>query len=98
MATKQKTRNIALTPHLDKFVRTKIESGRYQSASEVVRESLRIMEQREQDRQEALADIREKIRLGYDQLERGQTVDPDEVFAELKTMSKAARRTARKPR
>jgi antitoxin ParD1/3/4 len=96
MATKQTTRNIALTPHFDKFVRDKIESGRYQSASEVVRDSLRIMEQHEQERQQALADVRRKIQIGYDQVRRGETVDPGEVFKEIKATSKAARKAAKK--
>lgn len=98
MATKQRTRNIAFTAHLDDFVQGKIESGGYQSASEVVRESLRLMEQVERERQHALSDVREKIRIGYEQVRRGETVDPDEVLAEIKAMSKAARKSAKKPR
>ena len=38
------TLNINLTPQLEKLVRQKVESGRYNSASEVVREALRLME------------------------------------------------------
>jgi antitoxin ParD1/3/4 len=98
MATKQKTRNVALTPHFDRFVQSKIESGRYQSASEVVRDSLRIMEQHEQERRRSLQEVRRKIRLGYEQAQRGDTVDPDEVFAEIKAMSSAARKRAKKPK
>ena len=98
MPTKQKTRNIALTSHLDDFVQTKIDSGRYQSASEVVRESLRIMEQHDQDRTRVLAEFGEKIRAGYEQIQKGQTIDPDEVLAEIKSMSKAGRRAAKKTR
>lgn len=67
MATRQKTPNIALKPHLDEFLQRKIKSGRYHSASEVVRETLRITEQHEQIRQPALEEIHEKIRLGYEQ-------------------------------
>jgi antitoxin ParD1/3/4 len=98
MPTKQITRNIALTPHFDKYVKSKVDSGRYQSASEVIRESLRLMEQHEQDRQRTLAGVREKIRAGYEQLQRGETVDPDDVLAELRAMSKAARKPARRGR
>jgi antitoxin ParD1/3/4 len=94
MAVKQRTRNIALTPHFDRFVQGKIDSGRYQSASEVVRESLRLMEQYEHQRRRALAELREKIRVGYEQVKRGDTVDPDEVYAEINAMSRAARKAA----
>jgi antitoxin ParD1/3/4 len=96
MPVKQSTRNIALTPHLDKFVRDKIESGRYQSASEVVREGLRIMEQLELERQQALVGVREKIRNGYEQIKRAETVDARDVLAEIKALSKAARKGAKK--
>jgi antitoxin ParD1/3/4 len=96
MGSKQTTRNIALTPHFHKFVRDKIDSGRYQTASEVVRESLRIMEQQEQERREALSGVREKIRIGYRQIRGGETVDPDELFTEIRSISKAARKAAKK--
>ncbi|HEX3358621.1 MAG TPA: type II toxin-antitoxin system ParD family antitoxin [Tepidisphaeraceae bacterium] len=98
MAARQTTRNIALAPHFHKYVQNKIESGRYQSASEVVRESLRIMEQHELEPREAISDVREKIRAGYDQVRRGETLDPNEVFAEIKSMSKGARKAAKKPK
>ena len=39
--------NVSLTEHLDKFVGHQVETGRYRSASEVVREGLRLLEQRE---------------------------------------------------
>lgn len=92
MATRQKTRNIALTAHFDRFVQKKIESGRYQSASEVVRDSLRIMEQHELERKQAIVDLNEKIRSGYEQIKRGETVDADEVFDEISELSAAARK------
>ena len=39
--------NVSLTEHLDKFVGQQVDTGRYRSASEVVREGLRLLEQRE---------------------------------------------------
>jgi antitoxin ParD1/3/4 len=95
MAAKQRTRNVALTAHWDRFVDRKVRSGRYQSASEVVRESLRIMEEVEQGRSLARAEVNQKIQAGYDQLQRGEFADPDEVLAEIHAMSKAARKSAK---
>ena len=46
------TRNINLTPELDRFVTTKVKSGRYEDASEVVRAGLRTLEREEKKRQE----------------------------------------------
>jgi antitoxin ParD1/3/4 len=46
------TRNIDLTPELDRFVATKIKSGRYESASDVVRAGLRNLKREEKKREE----------------------------------------------
>ena len=46
------TRNINLTPGLDRFVATKIKSGRYENASEVVRAGLRTLKRQEKEREE----------------------------------------------
>src|SRR5947208_13458822 len=59
------TMNINLTPQLEELVREKVSSGRYNSASEVIREALRLME--EQDRWTAkLAQLRQDIREGLE--------------------------------
>jgi antitoxin ParD1/3/4 len=66
--------NINLTPQLEKLVRQKVSSGRYNSASEVVREALRIMEAREKANDELqslkLEQLRRDIRDGLNSLHR----------------------------
>ncbi len=89
---KQVIRNIALTPHLDRFVQAKVNSGRYRSASEVVCEGLRLLEEREQYRLMATAKLRQEIEIGWQQSERGETFDGPSVFAEIRRMSNARRR------
>jgi len=96
MATKQITRNIALTPHFDRLVRKKIASGRYQSASEVVREALRLLEQRDEVREQSVAKLQQDIELGWQQSERGAVVDGRAVFDEIREMSKTRRAKAKK--
>ena len=68
------TRNINLTEHLDRFLDTRISSGRYGNASEVVREGLRLLERREQEEQARLAWLRGAVKEGLDQLDRGEGV------------------------
>jgi antitoxin ParD1/3/4 len=58
------TRNVNLTDELDKFVATKIESGRYENASEVVRAGLRMLEREEQEYEAKLAALRKAIDEG----------------------------------
>ena len=95
MATKQITRNIALTPHFDKFVQKRVESGRYQSASEVVRDGLRLLEERENERQQSISHFRQDIETGWQQSERGELVDGPPVFAEIREMNKSRRTPAK---
>jgi antitoxin ParD1/3/4 len=68
--------NVSLTPELDQFVRNRVESGRYATSSEVIREGLRLLEQREQEREAALERVRKEIRRGAEQADRGEFVDP----------------------
>jgi antitoxin ParD1/3/4 len=96
MANKQITRNIALTPHFDRLLQKKVASGRSQSASEVVREGLRLLEQRDEDRERGAASIRDAIEVGWRQAENGELVDGEEVFEEIRQLSKARRRRAKR--
>jgi antitoxin ParD1/3/4 len=75
--------NVSLTPELDHFVTSRVESGRYQSASEVVREGLRLLEERELARQTTLASLRREIAVGLEQADRGELFDGEEVFRDL---------------
>lgn len=84
--------NVSLTPELEQFVQSRVASGRYQTASEVVREGLRLLEEREQSRKTALKELRAKIRRAMEQADRGEFLDGDSVFAEICKLS--ARRRA----
>jgi antitoxin ParD1/3/4 len=84
--------NVSLTPELEQFVHSCVASGLYQTASEVVREGLRLLEEREQARATALEELRAKIRRGIEQADRGELLDGDAVFEEIRQLS--ARRRA----
>jgi antitoxin ParD1/3/4 len=58
------TRNVNLTAELDRFVLEKVESGRYENASEVVRAALRTLEREEQQYEAKLAALRKAIDEG----------------------------------
>jgi antitoxin ParD1/3/4 len=64
--------NVSLTPELVKFVNDKLKSGLYQTASEVVREALRLLEERDRLYQARFEDLRREVRKGLDQLDRGE--------------------------
>ena len=75
--------NVSLTPQLEQFVREKVDSGRYLSASEVVREGLRLLEERDRVYQARLADLQKKITIGVEEADRGELFDGEEVMQEL---------------
>jgi len=75
--------NISLTPHLERFVSSRVASGRYQSASEVVRESLRMLEEREAGKAVQRDELRAKIALGLEQARRGELLNGEQVFRDL---------------
>lgn len=71
--------NVSLTEELASFVKTKVTSGRYTSASEVVREALRLLEQRDQIEAEKLRWMQKAWQDGVNSGDAGE-ID----FAELK--------------
>jgi len=58
--------NVSLTRELESFVRNRVRTGRYHSASEVVREGLRLLESREQLRELQLDEMRRRLATGED--------------------------------
>jgi antitoxin ParD1/3/4 len=87
------TLNVSLTPELNQFVQDRIATGRYQTASEVVREGLRLLEHQERDRETAYTALKAKLDRGAAQADRRQFVDPNET---LKKIERLKQRRARK--
>ena len=83
--------NVSLTPELEKLVEHKVQSGRYQSASEVVREGLRLLDDQDRLREVQLEAVRHKIQIGLEQLDRGEGIPGEQVLAEMKRKSAAHR-------
>jgi antitoxin ParD1/3/4 len=92
MATNRTTVNISITPELDAFLQSRVQSGRYQTTSEVVREALRLLERQEQERDEALLRLRASLERGAEEAKRGELLDGDEVFSELRDMIEERRK------
>lgn len=83
--------NVNLTPQLEDLVRSKVSSGLYTSASEVVREALRLMEEQDRFRQAKLDQLRQEIQKG---LASGNSVSWDPKAVKKKARARASTETA----
>lgn len=84
------TRNVVLTKHQEKVIKTLVGSGRYQNASEVLREGLRLVEQREATDAAKLRLLQEAARVGFAALDRGEFEEfttADDLEARLQELS-----------
>jgi len=72
--------NVSLTEPMEKFVRQKVAVGEYETASEVVREALRLLRQRYEFWR---ADVRSKISQGMDSLRAGKGIPAETVKTEM---------------
>ena len=80
--------NVSLTPELNSFVQQRVAMGRYQTASEVIREGLRLLEHQENNREATFQALKLKLQRGAAQADRGEFVDPDEVLSTIKDRKK----------
>jgi antitoxin ParD1/3/4 len=86
--------NVNLGTVFDEFIADLLKTGHYQSQSEVVREGLRLLKEREELKQLRLAELRKEISIGSAQADRGEFVDGEKTFAEIRKRS-AERKRAR---
>jgi antitoxin ParD1/3/4 len=73
--------NVSLTPELERLVQKKVATGRYGSASEVVREALRLLEEREVARALELRELQQQVAVGILDLDQGRRRAFDAVAA-----------------
>jgi antitoxin ParD1/3/4 len=76
--------NISLTPELERRISEKVDSGLYSTASEVVREALRRLFESEAERERLKMRFEEEVREAIEQLDRGEGLDGEAVFEELR--------------
>jgi antitoxin ParD1/3/4 len=73
--------NVSLTPQLEALIKKKLKSGLYNSASEVVREALRLLDERDRLKKMKLEEIRKEVLAGVEQLDKGLSKSLDESTA-----------------
>ena len=90
--------NVNLGPVFDRFVADLLKSGEYQSQSEVVRDGLRLLKDREDLKKMRIAELREAIAVGSAEIDRGESLDGEAVFAEIRALAQKAKTVKRRPR
>lgn len=94
MPNANKELRVTVTPQLAAFVSQKVDSGGYESASEVVREALRVLQRVDAQADAALTAVRAKIDSGMAQAMRGELSDGDAFFDRLEASLEDSRPAA----
>ena len=85
------TVSVSITAELDSFLQSRVASGRNRTASEMVTDALRLLEQQETERDVAFRELQTKFHTALAEADRGDLPDGDVVFGELKEMIEAER-------
>jgi antitoxin ParD1/3/4 len=86
--------DVSVTPEMESFVSAAVQSGRFRSASEVVQEALRLLEEYERERATRRTVFNEELGRRLASLERGENVDPREAISRLRQKSEERRKGA----
>ena len=81
----RETMSLSLTPEQLSFVESCVGTGRYQSASEVVRAGLRLLADQEAMRLAELEAVNSLVKVGAESIDRGELLDASEFFSSLKS-------------
>ncbi len=93
------TAELNLTDHFQKFVEDRITSGRYQDANEVLCAGLRLLEDRERLQAMKLERLRKEMKVGFDQLDRGEGVklERSEIATHVANIADKVKKNAAQP-
>lgn len=92
------TRNVVLTERHEQIIEALVASGRYQNASEVLREGLRLLEQREEEHAAKLAALRAAAASGFAAIEQGRfnEIAEDDLAEHIAALGRRAAKAASK--
>lgn len=76
--------NVSVTPELEQFIQSQVESGKYTSADEVILTGIRLLEERDRIYKGRFEELRQEVRIGIEASEQGQVVDGETVFHQLR--------------
>ena len=80
--------NVTLTPELEKFVRDRFSSGKYQSEGEVLLEGLILLEQQERESEQDLLELKAKLERASAQADRGEFITPEQSMERIEELKR----------
>jgi antitoxin ParD1/3/4 len=87
--------NVNLGSVFDEFVARLLKTGHYQSQSEILREGLRLLKEREELKELRLTELRREITAGIREADQGKFVDGKDAFARIREKSAQRKRSRR---
>lgn len=82
--------NVSITPELEQFVQNKVQSGMYNSASELIREALRLLAERDLLQQKRIAAMDAFIQAGFDSVNNEPPIDNDTFWSAMDAVIREA--------
>jgi len=76
--------DISLTPEIERFICSQVESGKYGSAADVIQAGVRLLEERDRLYQGRFEQLRQAVSIGVEQLDRGERLDGRAVIEQLR--------------
>ena len=83
--------NINLSSEQEQFIQSQIVRGKYTNIQQVIDYALKLLEKQDQNYEQWLDETRQKVKVGLEQLERGDKVDGEVVIAQLEAKFKRMR-------
>ena len=83
--------NVSLTPELEQFIQSQLESGKFTSVDEVIAAGIKLLEERERIYKGRFEELKKEIMIGIEQLDRGEKLDGREVIEQLRQKNQAKR-------
>ena len=74
---------IGLTPQVEQFIQSQVESGKYSSVTQVILAGIKLLEEGERIYKGRFEELQGEIRIGIEASERGEVVDGETVFRQL---------------
>ena len=88
--------NVSLTPELEQFIQSQLESGKFTSVDEVMAAGIKLLEERERIYKGRFEELRKEIMIGIEAADRGELIDGETVLCELREKLQRRRQQSEK--